>query len=285
MYSTLSPGAIGVKFENLQAAIAGAKKHGFGGLEFSPQTVADLVEKSGAESVAALFGDAGVRPAVFGLPVEWRADEARWKADLEQLPRLAAAAAAIGCRRTATWVMPASNDRALEENRQFHIERFTPIAKVLNEHGITLGLEFIGPKTLRDQFKHPFIWKMDDMLALGREIGPNVGLLLDCFHWYTSHGTADDLKRLKPQQIAYVHINDGKAGRGPDEQIDGDRGLPGEYGVIDIATFLRVLKDIGYDGPIAVEPFKKELKDLPDDDARMKAVMDSIRNVYKKAGV
>ena len=35
-------------------------------------------------------------------------------------------------------------------------------------------------------------------------------------------------------------------------------------GVIDIAGFLQALQEIGYDGPVTPEPFKKELADLPD---------------------
>ena len=42
--------------------------------------------------------------------------------------------------------------------------------------------------------------------------------------------------------------------------------------VIDIKTFMQALKKIGYDGPVAVEPFKKELANLASDDARMEVV-------------
>ena len=99
------------------------------------------------------------------------------------------------------------------------------------------------------------------MLALGREIGPNVGLLLDCWHWYTSHGTLDDLKRLTAEQVVYVHVNDAPAGIPVDEQQDMVRALPGETGVIDIVGFLQTLRAIGYDGPVTPEPFKKELNE------------------------
>src|SRR5207302_2858403 len=133
-------------------------------------------------------------------------------------PRLAKSAAAIGATRTFTWVMPCSNERAMDANIRFHIERFEPIAQILAEHNCRLGLEFIGPKTLRESQKFPFIHTMDAMLDLGRKIGPNVGLLLDCWHWYTSHGTVGELKKLRPEQVVYVHVNDAPAGVGVDEQ-------------------------------------------------------------------
>jgi len=94
-------------------------------------------------------------------------------------PRLAKAAGAIGGGRTMTWIMPCSNDLNFDANRRFHIARFRPVAEILAEHGCALGLEFIGPKTLRGSQKYPFIHTMEAMVAMGAEIGPNVGLLLD----------------------------------------------------------------------------------------------------------
>ena len=285
MYKTLSAGAIGVKTSSLEEGLTAAQMGGFEGLEFAAGQVADLVDQRGADAVMRMFTDAGIRPAAFGLPVDWRSTEANWRRDLEPLPRLAKAAAAIGVDRTFTWVMPCSNDRAMEENRRFHIDRFKPIAQILGEHRIRLGLEFIGPKTLRESQKYPFIYKMSDMLALGRDIGPNVGILLDCWHWYTSHGTLDELRSLQPEQVVYVHVNDAPRGVEIDQQLDNVRDLPGATGVIDIKGFLQALKQIHYDGPVTPEPFKKELKDLPNDEARLKTVGKAMDDVFAKAGL
>jgi sugar phosphate isomerase/epimerase len=175
--------------------------------------------------------------------------------------------------------MPGSNDRPMDENRQFHVERFSPIAEILAASGISLGLEFIGPKTLRDTQKFPFVYKMGEMLEFGREIGSNVGLLLDAYHWYTSHATLADLGELKHEDIVYVHLNDARDGFEIDEQLDGIRRLPGETGVIDLHGFVRVLKRIGYDGPVAVEPFKKELGELGSDEERLRVVRESLDKV------
>ncbi len=285
MYKALSPPAIGVRTGNLQQAIAAAQRGGFDGVEFNVREVADLVDAQGVDYVKALFADAGLQAAGWSLPVDWRGPEEQWRVGLDELPRLAHAAAAIGSPRTMTWIMPSSNDRPLEENRQFHIERFTPIARILADNGCRLGLEFIGTKTLRDSQKYPFIYRMEDMLAMGAEIGPNVGLLLDCWHWYTSGGTLADLHVLRPEQVVYVHVNDAPAGIPIDQQIDTVRALPGETGIIDIAGFLQALDAIGYDGPVAPEPFKQELNDLPSDDARLQIVGAAMENIFREAGL
>jgi sugar phosphate isomerase/epimerase len=285
MFKALAPGAVNVKAATLQEAIALAGRHGFGGVEFNPREVADLVDARGAEAVKGMFAAGGVRPAGCGLPVDWRGDEEKYHAGLADLPRLANAAAAIGSTRMMTWILPSSDEREYAENRRFHVERFAPAARILADHGIHLGLEFLGPKTLRDARKHPFIYTMHDMLGLGREIGANVGLLLDSWHWYTSGATVDDLKTLRPEQVVYVHVNDAPAGVPLDAQVDNVRALPGETGVIDIAGFLRTLDAIGYDGPITPEPFKQELKDLPSDAARLETVRRSLDRIFALAGL
>jgi sugar phosphate isomerase/epimerase len=285
MYKTLSPSAIEVKVEDLSEALAAARMGGFEGLEVSPGRIADLVEQEGSDRVRRRFADAGIIPAAFGLPVEWRQDEPTWQRGLDALPRLARSAAAIGIRRCFTWIMPCSNERDFDANCEFHIARFKPIAEILAEHDIALGLEFIGPKTLRDSQKYPFIYRMGEMLELGEKIGPNVGLLLDCWHWYTSGGTIDELLKLRPEQVVYVHVNDAPRGIAIDQQIDNVRDLPGATGVIDIRGFLQALKSIGYDGPVTPEPFKKELAALPSDEARLKRVGAAMDEIFKKAGL
>ncbi len=284
MYKALSPGAVGVSAATLDEAIAAAKTGGFGGVEINPYEVADKVDAGGKNAVAAKFADAGVKPAAFSLPLDWRGDESVWRAGLEALPRLAAAAAAIGATRTMTWIMPCSDDRPFPANFAFHVERFTPAAKIFADHGILLGLEFIGPKTLRETQQFPFIHTLGGMLELGRAIGPNAGLLLDCFHWYTSHGTVADLDALSPDSIALVHVNDAPYGVPPDAQVDGVRDLPGATGVVDIAGFLQALRRIGYAGPVIPEPFVN-LSGLPSDADRLKRVGAAMDDIWRKAGL
>ena len=282
MYKALSPGAIRIRVDTIPEAIAAAKIGGFGGVEFSPHEIADLIDRQSAEAVIALFAEANIRPAGCGLPVEWRGAEDAWRSGLEALPRLAGAMAVIGATRVSTWVMPCSDTREFAENYEFHVRRFQPIAAILGDHGLSLGLEFIGPKTLRDTQKFPFIHTMDEMLQMGRDIGPNVGLLLDSFHWYTSGGTVEQLLAMTPNQVVVVHVNDAPDGVPRDEQVDNLRALPGATGVIDIAGFLGGLQRIGYVGPVIPEPFV-DLSGLPSDVARLQTVGAAMDYIWTKA--
>src|SRR5262245_24773632 len=149
MYQTLAPHAISVTPPDLPTAIRCAQLGNFRGLEFWAPGIADLIDSNGADAVKKVFSDAKIRPAAWGLPVDWRTSDDNWKRDLENLPRAARAAQTLGTDRCFTWVMPCSNERPLEANWKFHVERFKPIAQILAQHGQRLGLEFIGPRTLR----------------------------------------------------------------------------------------------------------------------------------------
>lgn len=235
-----------------------AKRTGWQAVEVGIDEVAAIIKRDGIAAARTLFEESGVQPAVFGLPTDWRGDDAKFSDGLERLPAQAAAAAAIGCLRTATWVLPFVKDEPVEQYSRRIGERFRRIARILGEHGIRLGLEFIGPHHFLKEGA-PFARAMDEMLQFESDfVGePNMGLLLDSYHWYTTGGSPAQIAALRSEQIVHVHINDAKSL--PVENLqDGDRLLHGE-GVIDLPAFLAALNRCGYDGPVAPEPLGRKL--------------------------
>ena len=285
MYATLNTGAIGVKTNGVHEAIVAAKLGGFAGIELRAPEVADLIESHGPDTVRQLLSEAGVRAAVWGLGMNIRGDDAAWDESLGALRRNAAAMAAIDCTRVTTVLFSGSNERDYDANWRFHVERLGPVAAILAEHGCALGLEYLGPQTILNRFQYPFVHTMAKTLELGAAIGPNVGLLLDCWHWYTAGDDLGAIRAARPEQIVHVHINDAPTGIPLAEQIDNRRALPGETGVIDITGFFGALQGIGYDGPVTAEPFKRELDDLPNDAARLATIRASIARVFAQAGL
>lgn len=264
MFKNLSPGAIGIRNCTLAEAIELARQTGFAGIDFNIREAAALADQHGVEHVRQLFSQAGVRPGQWGLPVAWN-NETQWKKDLTELPKLAELGRALGCLRTATWCPPNSSERAYAENFAWHVARFRPIAEVLKDYGCLLGLEFIGPQTLRPPDKHTFIYTMAGMLELAEAIGTgNVGLLLDAWHLYTSGGRIADLDKITAEDIVTVHVNDAPTGLTLATYIDHDRRLPMETGVIDLPGFMGKLRKLGYDGPITPEPFSQRVNAIAD---------------------
>ncbi|MEM3047142.1 MAG: sugar phosphate isomerase/epimerase family protein [Candidatus Bathyarchaeia archaeon] len=284
MFRNLSPGAIGVK-ASLAEAVQLTRSAGFEGVDLDIREVTALVKEGGLSEVRGLFDQAGIRPGGWGLPVDWRGEEASYRAGLAQLRVFAEVASRLDARRASTWVLPFSDERPFKENFEWHVRRFEPIARILAEHGCSLGLEFIGPKTSRAKHRYEFIYTLEGMLELCEAISTgNVGLLLDSWHWYTSHGTLAELRKLKNRQVVYVHINDAPAGIPIDEHVDNVRCLPGETGVIDLKGFLESLKAIGYDGPVTPEPFSQKLRGMPSLEAA-KVTGEALLKVWRSAGL
>jgi sugar phosphate isomerase/epimerase len=255
MFKSLNADALSIGF-SLEDLPALAAANGFAGLDLEMSALLDLAERTSVQEVKDHFSAHGIRPGAWSLSAEPSADDALYEAALDILPRASALAQEIGAPWCATEIRPYSDTRDPAANLEFHIQRLRPVAQVLAAHGCRLGLEFIGPKTLRAGHAYSFISTIEGALDLAARIGTgNVGLLLDAYHWYTSHGDQADLRSLRASDIVYVHVNDAVAGREIDQQLDLERELPGTTGLIDLAGFMHAVAGTGFDGPVAVEPF------------------------------
>ncbi len=236
--------------------------------------------QEGAGATDQLLKRLHIAPAVIELPVEFRKDDATFKSTLPKLEPAAEFAAAIKCPRMMTYLM-SSSDTPKEELRKVYKDRFTQIANILAPHKVRLGLEFLGPVALRKHFKYEFIWQMNEMLAFAKECGPNIGLLLDSWHWHHAGATTQDIINAGRDRIVHVHFND--APNLPPEQIkDNERLLPGE-GVINLVGFLQALQQIGYTDALSVEVFGR-LKDVAPEEAAKQGLAAS-QGVFRKAHV
>ena len=246
----------------------------------------DLASKYGFESVAPDAGYLGklsneqsqavvaklkAKGLVWGaanLPVDFRKDDATFQAGMKGLHDFADALQRAGVTRVGTWLMPSHAMLTYMGNFRLHVQRLEQVAKLLGDHDLRFGLEYVGPKTSWSSAKYPFIHSMAEanelIAALDR---PNVGLVLDSWHWYTAGEGEAELLTLKNSNIVACDLNDAPKGIPINEQKDLTREFPAATGVIDLKTFLNTLVKIGYDGPVRAEPFLARLKGLPKDEA------------------
>jgi sugar phosphate isomerase/epimerase len=273
---SLSPGAIGVRGSTAEL-LARASSAGFEALAADIGSTESL-SKPRLHQLRDEAAELGLAWGSSGLPVEFRATEDRFQQDLAQLPARAAALQELGVTRIGTWIMPCHPTRDYLANFALHTERLGQIADVLHDHGLRFGLEYVGPKTLRDSQRYDFVASGAQLRELIQAIDrPNVGVILDSFHWYCAEEDADELRNWRNEDIVAVDLNDACAHFGPQEQIDGIRELPGATGKIDLATFLGVLRELGYDGPVRAEPFSDTLNAM-DDDLAMQATVAALRS-------
>jgi sugar phosphate isomerase/epimerase len=259
-------GNIGVK-ATLPEAIALAAKYGFESV--APD--AGYLDKLSDGQLADLRSELKEKHLAFGaasLPVDFRGDDATFRSGLKTLPGVARALQRGGVTRMGTWLRPVDNRLTYRANFHQHADRLREVAAVLGDHGLRLGLEYVGPKTSWTSGRFPFVHTMTEMRELIAAVGrDNVGLVLDSWHWYCAGESPDDIRALSNRDVVAVDLNDAPAGIPVDQQKDSVRDLPCATGVIDLKVFLGALLAIGYDGPVRAEPFKAELRKLPPDEA------------------
>jgi sugar phosphate isomerase/epimerase len=282
MYKAFAAGHIGVKLDGFEQNLAFAKKYGYGAVEYSPASL----EAEGIDAFKALdlMGQYGVIISDFGLPVSIRNME-EFNNGFPKLEKTARAADGLGIRRTCTWMLSFSNDHDFADNFRFHTKIFRLIAEVLREYGILFGVEFLGPKNILASGKYRFIHTFVQMLELCDAVGTgNMGVLLDAHHCYCSGLPGGDFKKYvrNEKDIVLVHLNDDDKNIPPEELKDSPRFYPGEPGggANDLRGFMNALVEIGYTGPVVVEPFSEGLKTIDGNDAKAKIIADSTMSVW-----
>ena len=277
---SLNPFAIGASLDQKDLLTA-AVDHGFEAILPIPSELADMSAEQRSEFLDQMKKD-NITWDAAGLPVDFRKGDELFNQGMSDLPRLAKALQDSGVSRMSTWIMPTHQDLTYLENFERHANRLRKITEVLRDYNLKLGLEYVGPKTLTSLYKYPFISSMKEAFELIDEIGvKNLGIQLDSFHWYCAEESVADIESLTNDQIVTCDLNDATAGRSVAEQIDGERELPGDSGVIDLTAFLQALVKIGYDGPVRAEPFNAKLNDMQDMDA-IKATSKAMHSTINK---
>lgn len=262
----LSCGMVGVR-ATPREAIDLAHRYGFEAVEPSAGFLTGLSDDALAQLAAEMKAKKLVWAAE-GLPVDFRTSDEAFQDSIKRLPDFAKSLKRAGATRVGTWLNPGHNALTYTANFRQHAKRLREVAKLLGDSGLRLGLEYVGPKTSWSKNRFPFIHTMAEMKDLIAEIGcDNVGFMLDSWHWYTAHETAADILSLRAADVVCCHLNDAPKGIPVDEQVDHRRDLPMATGVIEVAVFLQSLAKIGYDGPVAAEPFRPDLGGLPRDQA------------------
>jgi sugar phosphate isomerase/epimerase len=274
----LTCGSIGIKADQRQA-IEYAAKYKFQAVEPQPAYLATL---SNGE-IDALNGELRQKGLVWGcanMSVDFRKDGATFRKEFNDLPKHAVALKRAGVTRAGTYIGPARDTLTFQENLLQHAERLSECALALGDQGVRLGLEYVGPKLNWSSRKFPFVHTMMEMKELIAAIHkPNVGFVLDSWHWYTAGESVADLKTLTNKEIISVDLNDAPVNIPIDMQVDSRRELPCATGVIDLAGFLNTLNALNYDGPVRCEPFNSTLRAMSPE-LVLPAVADSMYKAF-----
>ncbi|PAF22799.1 isomerase [Terribacillus saccharophilus] len=157
-----------------------------------------------------------------------------------------------------------TKDKILKKDiKASSVDVLNELAVLAEPYGIKLALEFVGhPECTINTFEQAYdiIQTVDN---------PNVGLVLDCFHFHAMGSSLEALKQADASKIFLLHMDDTEdfpIG----SLVDEDRVWPG-HGAIDLEGILSVLKEKGYEGPVTVELFRSEYYEMKAEDVIRKA--------------
>jgi sugar phosphate isomerase/epimerase len=280
----LNPGIIGVK-SNFSETLDYAIKYGYEAISPFTDEVMNSYADAQLNEHLAKMKEYNISYDSTNIPVEYRKDKTRFNNDFNNLKKYCETMEKQGATRMNTWIISSHNELTYNENMKQHAYRLGECAKVMKDYGVSIGLEYLGMRTMMSGGRYPFIGSMKEGKELIGEIGEsNVGFVLDSFHWFCANDTIDDIRTLKPEEIITCDINDARDGFTRIEQQDGKRELPMTTGQINMKDFMQGILDIGYDGPVRTEPFNKVLNDMENDEA-LQLNMKAIKKTMATCGV
>ena len=231
-------------------SVLAASRAGFQGLEiFSLEPAQRYAESTSVEDLIAMFDSLSIEPVGFVLGgFAYQGDE-EFSDNLPTITETMSFAGEIGAENALLFI-PSKGERGEAEALQLATHRIAETCDLASDHGLTIGLEPIGKA---DFLNTPAaVYRvMEDIQA------KNLGLTVDLFHFYTGGCAADDLLEIPGSKINLVHMDDAPNLPMGDLE-DSKRVLPGQ-GSMDVQGFLGALREIGFDGPLSVELFNRDL--------------------------
>jgi len=258
MKPALNPTTIKQRLD-LPTFIGIAAKAGFEGIEFSIDEAAAYAKQNSMAALRDLFHGKGIAPAQWMLPMPLMVPEPDFQQALSRLPSVLSVAQGLAAD-TAMIVLPFRTRIDPHQATRALASQIKRCAKVAADHGIRLALEFIGLR-----FETPgetdFIIDLRQTLDLVQEVDEkNVGVMLDCFHFYTGGSEIHDLREMSGDLLHMIHLDDAPPGDAK-TLTDPMRVLPGK-GVIGVAEMLKECVCIGYQGFASLELFGDELRQM-----------------------
>jgi len=124
------------------------------------------------------------------------------------------------------------------------------LCDIAARHDVALAFEFLG----QPDCSVPTLDLAHEIVHASNR--PNLGLVIDSFHFYAGGSTVEMIEALDPKLIYVFHIND--AENLPREQLeDRHRLLPG-LGILPLREMVGAFRKIGYDKVASIEIFRPE---------------------------
>jgi sugar phosphate isomerase/epimerase len=260
MYKNLDPSALELSCSQNEL-IELTLTHRFGGMNLDLEPLQQTVEEKGMDQALRFLKSAPIKISTARLPVALDTKEGKFRARMIDVPKFVELAKLLKCDTLVVHLSPGSVDLPYHENFQLHSQRIDELAAVLAESDMRLGLAFTAASERRIGLPHAFVATPDGLLAfLKTSSATNLGVVVDVWEWAVGGGSAELLSGISADQIFDVRLSDISPGFDAETVAETDRKMPSATGEIDLVGYLKVLEEIGYEGPLTPAPHPSQLE-------------------------
>jgi 2-keto-myo-inositol isomerase len=247
---------------DLETDIKAANAAGYELIEIWAAKLRVFLQKNSVADLKRIFDENNLEPysinSIEHITFRTTEDYEKIKAECEELSKIAGE---INCPYVV--VVPgklpekfrtgSGSDSAKQQIITESVKVLNELADIADKYNVSLAFEFLGQTDCSVQtidFCNEIVEKVNR---------PNVGNVLDTFHFYAGNSTFEAIENLKPEKLFIFHIND--AEDLPKEQLtDAHRLYPG-LGILPIKEIKARFDKIGYDRMVSIEIFRPEYWD------------------------
>jgi 2-keto-myo-inositol isomerase len=226
-------------------SLEGWSRAGVKYVELTSTLLDEFLKTESLPAARRVFADLGLTPVsgATGVTGLWEPNPNR-TASLENLKRRCEMFAELGLTRV--YATTGTTQKFTADDYKACPENMREAGEIARQFRMTLMIEFIRTSS--------FISTLPTLLKMTRAAAhPNLGPMLDCYHFWSGLNKFEDLDLIQPGEIRHVHFQD--VPEMPRELLDNTtRVIPGE-GVSPLTKILRKLSAMGYAGPLSVELF------------------------------
>ena len=241
---------------DLATDIAVAGKAGFDFVEIWAAKLMGYLDRGGLAALKRDLKRAGVRAATLNSVehVTFNDPSGRVRM-LEDFQRFCRVAQAIKAETVIVVPSPRPKGVSLAAIERESIRVLRELSTIARPYGVRLAYEFLG-------FADCTVNRLAQCAAIVEKVArPNVGLVLDTFHFFAGGSSLASIREVNPEKIFIVHINDVEPV--PRRKMhDALRLYPGQ-GILPLPRILRALQSIGYAGEFSVEIFRPQYWNQP----------------------
>lgn len=228
-----------------------ALTYGYTGIDLPLNELQGPGAKQNLEHAHRLLASTELTIGCCPLSISLESDDDEFAKETARFERIGPQLQAIGCSRMSLVVRPASDSREQDENLELHQQRIAQLAEVGGRFEIQIGLDFLAPADFRKDKAHEFLHDFSSVRKLADAAG--VGYVVDPWSIHAGGESLDVLNDLDVARIVRVFLSDAREGVAPGDLTDKDRLLPGEGGVLDVASLLTKLHELEYAGPVSIK--------------------------------